>query len=61
MSEEVNTERMETLECLKDANKRLQDAEAAKKRDTKIHGENIKSIKEEISEILDQLKGVGED
>ena len=61
MAEEIDAQRMETLECLKDANKRLQDAEAAKKRDGKIHVENIKSIKEEISEILEQLKGVGED
>ena len=57
----ADEQRVETLECLKDANRRLQDAEAAKKRDGKLHAENIKSIKEEIAEILEQLKGVGED
>jgi len=48
--------REELLECLRDATARLQDEEAAKKRDTRIHGENIKSIKEEIDGLLEQLK-----
>ena len=55
-----NKVRSEKLECLRDASKRLQEAEAAKKRDSKLHGENIKSIKEEIAEILEELKGLGE-
>ena len=51
--EEVTRE--ERLESLKDATQRLQDAKAAKKRDTKVHGERIKSIEEEISDILELL------
>jgi len=53
--------REQLLEALRDANRRLIDAEAAKKRDNKLHGENIKAIKEEIAEYLEQLKGPDED
>ena len=57
--EEEKTERDQLLESLEDATKRLQTAEAAKKRDNKLHGENVKAIKDEISDILEALeKGV---
>lgn len=42
---------------LQDATKRLQAAEAAKKRDATVHRENIGAIKGEINEIMAQLEG----
>lgn len=41
---------------LQDATKRLQDEEAAKKRDATLHREEISAIKTEISEIMEQLE-----
>jgi len=42
---------------LQDATKRLQEAEAAKKRDATVHRENIAAVKAEISEVMAQLEG----
>jgi hypothetical protein len=42
---------------LQDATKRLQEAEAIKKRDATVHRENIGAIKGEITEIMAQLEG----
>ena len=58
--EEVK-DRQELLESLADASRRMNEENAAKKRDTKIHGENVKAIQEEIDEYLIQLKQVGDD
>lgn len=41
---------------LQDATKRLQEAEAAKKRDATVHRENIGAVKGEINEIMAQLE-----
>ena len=47
--------RQHKLNRLREATSRLINEEAAKKRDSKIHTENIKAIKEEIVEIMAQL------
>ena len=41
---------------LQDATKRLQEAEASKRRDSTLHRENISAIKNEIGEIMTQLE-----
>ena len=52
MSEE---ERVKRLECLQDATKRKIEAQAAKKRDARLHNENIAEIDQEIEEIMEHL------
>jgi hypothetical protein len=49
-------DRAKLLENLEDATRRLQDEEAAKKRDAAVHREEIASIKAEIAEIMEQLE-----
>lgn len=56
----MNDDRQERLEELEAATKRLQDEEAAKKRDSKIHSENVKAIKDEIGDIMDGLSQLAE-
>ena len=51
----MDEQRAKLLESLKDATKRKTDAQAAKKRDTRLHNENISSIDQEIEEIMEQL------
>lgn len=57
----MSSQKRELLDSLHDANKRLSAEEAAKKRDNTVHNEQIKSVKEEIDEILAELEEVGED
>lgn len=42
-------------EMLEDAERRLQSAEADKKRDATVHKENIAAIKQEIKDILQAI------
>ena len=42
----------ERREMLEDASRRLKEAKAAKKRDAKIHSENMADIEQEIEDIL---------
>jgi len=59
MAEEEKSDREQKLESLEDATKRLHKAEAAKKRDAKLHKENCTAIQDEISDILEALdKGI---
>ena len=51
----MTEERLKQLECLKDATKRKIAAQAAKKRDAKIHSESISAIDQEIEEIMEML------
>ena len=51
MAEKVHT-LAERREMLEDAERRLQEAKASKKRDTTVHNENIAAIEQEIKDIL---------
>jgi hypothetical protein len=49
-------DRDDLLKRLQGLTKRQQEEEAAKKRDAKIHNEELKSIKDEIKDVMDQLE-----
>ena len=51
----MSDERLKQLECLKDATKCKVEAQAEKKRDAKLHSEQISAIDQEIEEIMEQL------